>query len=136
MARELPTGSDGSTGSAAAGEVWCVRCAWGVVAGVLGVADGVAVERGGVGAGGGAEDCTGGAGTWVVGDTGGFSTVIDPWPVRMPSVAVTPADFVAVNVLDADAGVLAGSRSENDEPETLIDTVTSVRFANDTHPPW
>ena len=58
-----------------------------------------------------------------------------PRPVRIPSVAVTDAVLAGLTELDADAGVLAGSRSENDVPDTFTVTVTSVRLANRTHPP-
>jgi hypothetical protein len=58
-----------------------------------------------------------------------------PRPDRIPSVAVTVADLVATYDADADAGVLAGSREENDEPDTRTVTMTSVRLANRTQPP-
>jgi hypothetical protein len=62
-------------------------------------------------------------------------TVMLPRPVRTPSVAVTVADFAGLTALDADAGVFAGSRVENDVPDTRTVTVTLVRFANRTQPP-
>lgn len=64
------------------------------------------------------------------------STLMKPCPVRTPSVAVTPAVLVAVKLLEAVAGVRAGSRSENDDPDTVTVTETSVRLANRTHPPF
>jgi hypothetical protein len=64
------------------------------------------------------------------------STVSAPRPVRSPSVATAVVEWVNVTWLDADAGVFDGSRSENDVPATLTVTVTSVRFAKATHPPY
>jgi hypothetical protein len=63
------------------------------------------------------------------------STSMRPWPLRMPSVAVTLADLFAVYAAEAVAGVRAGSRSLNDEPDTVTETVTSVRLAKRTQPP-
>jgi hypothetical protein len=125
-----PAGSDGSTGITTV-ELDCVGVGVGVGDALDGVGEGVGVG-GGVGVwlcGVGASDSTGDAYDGVGAGGGGASTVIEPWPVRMPSVAVAVADLVAVNAADADAGVFAGIRSENDEPEIRTDTVTFVRLA-------
>lgn len=99
-----------------------------------------------VGEGGGFGECVGAVGAIdstgggmnvcvALGVGGGASTEIVPRPDRSPSVAVTVAEWVATYDADAEAGVLPGIRSENDEPETFTVTVTSVRLANRTHPP-
>ncbi len=134
-ALDPPDGSDGSTGIAADE---CDR---------VGVGDGVGVADGEVvGVGGGVGEWDGGVGASdstgdgmsvcvCLGVGGAASTEIVPRPVRTPSVAVTVAPCVATNAADADAGVFAGRRVENEESETFTVTVTSVRFANRTHPP-
>jgi hypothetical protein len=136
-ALDPPDGSAGSDGIVADD---------GVFDGVgVGMADGV-TDADAVGVGGGfgewagfvgAIDSTGGGMNVCVafGVGGAASTEIVPRPDRIPSLAVTVADFVATYDAEADAGVLAGSRDENDEPDTLTVTVTSVRLANRTQPP-